>query len=189
MQANDIAELTAKKALNKKAYEEVISILMKTYGNEIYRFCVSMLNNSSDAHDVLQNVFIQAFKALKKFESKSSFRTWLYVIARNRCLDEIKKRKRFDARIDFVDELPDSAGEPEPLGDIGDDPFITKVLRDCLGKLSSSVRTALILRFQSGHSYAEAASVLDEKAGTLQARVSRALPVLRECVENNGVTL
>ncbi len=188
MPLNEIAERKAQQALKNQALEDVVSILMKSYGDEIYRFCKSMLNNASDAQDVLQTVFVQAFQGLGKFESKSSFRTWLYVIARNRCLDEIKKAKRFDARVEFTDQLPEVSSADESTN-TSSDPLMSEVLRRCMEKLSDAVRAAILLRFQSEHSYEEAAVILQEKAGTLQARVARAMPTLRRCVEDNGVRL
>lgn len=189
MPLNEIAEQQAQRALKTRVHQEVVSILMKAYGDELYRFCQSMLNNPSDAQDVLQITFVQAFKGLAKFESKSSFRTWLYVIARNRCLDEIKKAKRFDARVEFTDEVPEPTDLRSKSSELEGDPFMQEVLRKCMAKLSDSVRAALLLRFQSEHSYEEAGAILQEKAGTLQARVARALPALKRCVEENGVTL
>ena len=189
MPLNEIAERKAQQALTTRGHKEVVSILMKAYGDELYCFCQSMLNNPSDAQDVLQITFVQAFNGLDKFESKASFRTWLYVIARNRCLDEIKKAKRFDARMEFTDEVPETDISSIISSDLEDDPFMRKVLLQCMSKLSDSVRTALLLRFQSEYSYEEAAKIVQEKPGTLQARVARALPTLRRCIEESGVSI
>jgi len=193
MPYNEIAEHKATLALKQNDFETAVTVLMNTYGTDIFRFCHSMLNNTSDAQDVLQTVFLQAFKALDKFAGDSTFRTWLYAIARNRCLDHLKKNKRLHARVEFTDDVP----EPDPdevsaksrSNTASFDPFLSKVLLDCMEKLSGPVRSAILMRFQSEHSYEEAANVLQEKAGTLQARVARALPTLRKCIEDNGVTL
>ena len=184
MAYNEIAEHKAQLALIENDNETAVTVLMQTYGNDIYRFCRSMLNNSADAQDVLQTVFIQAFNGFSKFRGNSNFRTWLYSIARNRCLDHIKKNRRLNQRVRFVDELPEQVVQEDAY-----DPFMSKIIRQCLAKLSAKVRTAILLRFQSGHSYEEAAIVVQEKAGTLQARVARALPTLRRCIEDNGIVL
>ena len=189
MAYNEIAERQALIALKEQAYEKAVTILMKTYGDDIFRFCQSMLNNKADAQDVLQVVFIQAYQGLEKFHGNSNFRTWLYSITRNRCLDHLKKGRRLLKRVDFVDELPEPTLQVHQDQRDQQDPFINEILRHCLGELSNSARTAILLRFQSEHSYEEAALVVQEKAGTLQARVARALPVLRRCVEGHGVAL
>jgi DNA-directed RNA polymerase specialized sigma24 family protein len=61
-----------------------------------------------------------------------------------------------------------------------------EALRRCLGELSPHVRTAVLLRFQEGFSYEEMARAVRERAPALQARVARALPVLRRCLEGRG---
>lgn len=186
MAYNEQAEQKALLAINNAAYETALKILMDAYGTDILRFCDSLVKNESDAQDMLQNVFIQAHKNFASFKGESQIRTWLYTIARNRCLDLIKSKKRLNAHMDFVYDVPDSANEEACSRP---DPFASKVIRDCLEKLSSNVRQAMLLRFQSDYSYEEAAKILQEKPGTIQARVSRALPTLKRCVEDNGVTL
>ena len=188
MAYNEIAERKALNALNDDAHEPVVTILMNTYGDDIFRFCGSMLHSDDDAQDVLQTVFIQAYQGLAGFNQQSTFRTWLYSIARNRCLDHIKSKNRLHKRVEFVDEVPEfDATDNHNLDN--QDPFATEILNKCLGQLSNSVRAAVLLRFQAGHSYEEAAKILSEKAGTLQARVTRSLPTLRRCVESHGVAL
>ncbi len=186
MPLDDLVEQTAKNALAKGQQHEALTCLMRAYGDEIFRFCVSQLASRSDAQDVLQTVFVQAYQGLEKFEGKSAFRTWLFAIARHRCLDHIKIARRRQARVEFVDEVP----EPPPdIDATPTDPQLTRALRRCLDALPESVRTVVLLRFQAGFSYAELAQQSKEKAGTLQARVVRALPTLRRCLEAGGVTL
>lgn len=187
MAFNEIAEHKARIALKRNASEQAISILMKTYGDELFRFCNSILSNRADAQDVLQTVFIQAHQGFEKFRGESNFRTWLYTISRNRCFDYLKAKRRLANRVEFVEIIPDQVSQSHSGDD--NDHILSEVLRRCLSKLSTSSRTAVFLRFQSEHSYQEAATIVQEKAGTLQARVARALPLLRRCVEESGVTL
>ena len=189
MAYDEIAERRALTALQSGALETALTILMKAYGDDIFRFCQSLLNNATDAQDVLQQVFLQAFKNLKGFKEQSTLRTWLYSIARNKCLDHIKKSQRLEKRIEFVDDAPERSAPSEPDANDSNDHLAADILQRCLDRLSVSAKTAVVLRFHSDYSYQEAAEMLNEKAGTLQARVARALPVLRRCVEENGVQL
>ncbi len=186
MAYNEQAEQKALLAINNAAHETALKILMNAYGTDILRFCDSLVKNESDAQDMLQNVFIQAHKNFSTFKGESQIRTWLYTIARNRCLDLIKSRKRMSNHLEFVDEVPESSGaETEETSDM----LAAKIIRGCLDKLSNDVKQAMLLRFQSDHSYEDAAKILQQKPGTIQARVTRALPTLKRCVEENGVTL
>ena len=64
---------------------------------------------------------------------------------------------------------------------------VARVLESCLRGLAPRVRTAVLLRYQQGLSYPEIARLSNEKAPALQVRVSRALPLLRRCLEEKGV--
>jgi RNA polymerase sigma-70 factor, ECF subfamily len=69
-----------------------------------------------------------------------------------------------------------------PAGELLDDAQLREALLACLGELDEPIRTALLLRFQQGFTFPEMAVICGEQAGTLQARVARALPVLRAAI-------
>ena len=186
MGLDELAEKKAQLACDEGDYHAGVTTLMNAYGRQILNFCATTLNDENGAHDVLQVVFVQAFQALEKFDRKSTYRTWLYSIARHRCLDTLKSKRRLEARVDFVSEPPDT--EVDSATEESDS-LEQRILHECLGKLDQETRTAILLRFQASYSYAELAQIIHQKAGTLQARVTRALPRLRRCIEDNGVTL
>src|SRR5687767_9956441 len=67
-----------------------IRIAMQTYGDAVYRYCRQMIKDATRADDVHQQVFIEAYRDLGRFAGRSSVRTWLFGIARHRCLDALK---------------------------------------------------------------------------------------------------
>jgi RNA polymerase sigma factor (sigma-70 family) len=166
--------------------------LMHDHGEQIHRFCVSMLGERSLADDVQQAVFVQAYEALASFRGEGSWRAWLFAIARHRCLDAARARKRWRWR--FL--LAGDAGEASKVGAAAaravpvsaevehtseTDPR-GQALRDCLRALAPHVRVAVLMRYEQGLSYDEIARMSRERAPAIQARVARALPVLRDCV-------
>ncbi|MFK8016041.1 MAG: RNA polymerase sigma factor [Gammaproteobacteria bacterium] len=186
MPLDETAERAALQALDNNQSEHALRRLMQAYGTEIYRFCYSFMKNRSDAEDMLQLTFMQAYEALEGHSSKSSLRAWLYTIARNRCLDKLKAERRLQTRVAFVEEPPES---PMESGDpVGDDQLVA-ALRNCLARVSTAVRTAVLLRFQRELSYPEMEAILQESAKTLQVRVSRALPELHRCLLRQGISL
>ncbi len=189
MPYNEIVELKALRSIKTNAYEKAIKLLMDAYGDDIFRFCYSMLDHKHDAQDTLQNIFIQAYNGLSSFKEQSSFRTWLYAIARNRCLDLIKKNRRMNKHLVFSEDVPEQGSTAGDSIENSQDRFVQSIIQHCLDALAPSVKCAVLLRFQSGCSYQEAAAIVQEEAGTLQARVARALPRIRLCVEEKGVTL
>ena len=66
--------------------------MVELYSEQIYRVALKMLNNESDAEDILQETFLKAFNAVKNFQERSSISTWLYRIAVNESLMLIRKR-------------------------------------------------------------------------------------------------
>ncbi len=181
---NDIAEERAGQKVGAGKFGDAIAALMDAYGNQLFRYCASMLSSDEEAQDVLQITFLQAYDGLEAFERRSTFRTWLFSIARNRCLDRIKTNRRHGERVTYAESPPEQSTEHEMT-----DPKVNQILELCLETLSPMARSAVLLRYQSDLTYSELAAILDEKPGTVQARVARSLPVLKRCVEENGLTL
>jgi RNA polymerase sigma-70 factor (ECF subfamily) len=156
--------------------------LMQRHGRAVYRYCRIALGDPVLADDIHQQVFIEAFRDLPRFAARSTLRTWLFGIARHRVLDAAKRRRRACAHIDVAAgaDLPD----PRPSACDGlDDAELQAALVTCLAALAAPSRAAVLLRYQQGLTYEEMAEACGEKAGTLQARVSRALRRLRDRIE------
>ena len=164
--------------------------LMQAHGATVYAHCVRVVKDPTLAQDVQQQVFLEAFRDLPGFGGRSALRTWLISIANHRCLDAIKARRRREDRISGDDNAVVSVPDASPnAGEQLDGQRRARVLDECLGGLSESVRVAVLTQFNAGLSYDEMSAMFGERAGTLQARVTRALPVLRRCLESKGVTL
>lgn len=164
-------------------------ILMSEYGADIHRYCYKILRSRAAADDVHQLVFIHAFESFGSFSGQSSLRTWLYGIANHRCLDALKANRRWFHRFKLVAESDDEV-DPAPSGeDRALAKGIAEALDGCLEKLEPHIRVAVVLRYQEGFSYEQMAHICQEKPATLQARVARAMPLLRRCLENKGVDL
>jgi RNA polymerase sigma-70 factor (ECF subfamily) len=155
---------------------------MRRHGAAVHRYCREALRDGALADDVHQQVFIEAFRDLPRFEGRSTVRAWLLAIARNRVLDAVRARSRAQSHIEEA-ECPDMA-DPRPLpSESIDDTRLREALVASLGKLDHDVRTAVLLRYQQGFTFEEMAEICCEKPGTLQARVARALPQLRAHIE------
>jgi RNA polymerase sigma-70 factor (ECF subfamily) len=181
-------EREALEALDRNDPRAALALLMDAYGAPVYRFCRRTVGDEELARDVHQTTFVQAFEGLARFSRRSSVRTWLFSIARHRCLDALKvgrrRQRRFEPMALDADEPDaevryDDAGAEERL--ISSQRSIS--LRRCLERLAPAARTAVLLRFQEDLSYPEIARISGERPPTLQARVARALPVLRRCLE------
>ncbi len=182
-------ELEVAEALNGGDRKHALTLLMGAYGDSLYRFCRQMTRDESLAEDVHQMTFVQAYQGLDDFAYRSSFRTWLFSIARHRCLDALKILRRRRARFELVDEPPHRPDDTDSADQRLEAVDRSLTLERCLAALAPRVREAILLRFREESSYAEMALVCREKPATLQARVARAMPVLRHCLEEGGVAL
>ena len=174
-------EAEAFAALDRSDWNAALTFLMETYGDPIYRHCRHVIGVKHLADDVHQIVFVEAYRDLPRFKRRSSLRTWLYTIARHRCIDALRVLRRRTAR---EQEIFDAAldGEAHVANR-----SLNAALADALASLPPDTRIAVLLRFQEGLTYEEMAEVCEERPATLQARVSRALPVLRKWLEERGV--
>jgi RNA polymerase sigma-70 factor (ECF subfamily) len=171
--------------IRKHNLTDALRLMMRRHGTALYRYCREALRDTALADDVHQQVFIQAYRDLPRFEGRSSVRTWLFAIARHRVLDAAKARRRSQARTqaELVElaEVPDP--RPSPLDSL-DDEQLRRALVASLGDLGEDARTAVLLRYQQGFTFQEMSEICGEKPGVLHARVTRALRRLREQIES-----
>lgn len=180
-------------ALARRDWKAGVTLLMQRYGQAIYRFCRQMIGDDALAEDVHQLTFTQAFTDLPTFSGRSLVRTWLFSIARHRCSDALKARRRRSLRFQPLTPEAITAAEKterEPAPDERmDRQQMVAALEQCLERLAPSVRMVVLLRYAEGFSYEDLSRICGERAGTLQARVARAIPVLRECLEQRGARI
>jgi RNA polymerase sigma-70 factor, ECF subfamily len=164
-----------------------IAALMDTHGKAVFTLCARVLRDRTLAEDVLQQVFLEAHRDIDRFEGRSSFAAWLLGIAGHRCQDALKAQRRRLQRIESDDQTVSRFADPgETPTDRLERIRITAALDECMTALSDEVRMTVLLRFQHGKSYHEMSAQLGAKPTTLHARVARALPVLKRCLECKG---
>jgi RNA polymerase sigma-70 factor (ECF subfamily) len=162
---------------------------MAAYGRMVYAYCCRMLVDPDQAKDVHQTTFVQAFEDLDRFDERSSLRTWLFGIARHRCLDALKARRRRQHRLDSLEVVQHVADPSVGVEEMAAARERRVALTACLEQLEPHERDAVMLRFEHEFSYPEMAVICKKRAPALQARVARALPKLRECLQSKGVGL
>jgi RNA polymerase sigma-70 factor (ECF subfamily) len=182
-------ELPARLALERGRRERALELLMDLYGRDIHRYCSSLLGDEVQADDLLQTVFLEAFQHLGAWEGRASLKTWLFGIARHRCLDDLRRRKRW-RRVFHPFGEPEAADASAPEADRADEldaPALSATLEDCLQRLGPEARDAVVLRFRHEVSYEEASVMTGQTAGALRVRVCRAVVALRRCLGRKGV--
>lgn len=165
--------------------DEALKILMAVYGAPITAFALRIVRNRELASDVRQQVFLEAFQAIDGFEGRGSLWSWLCGIAYHRSLDERRRLRRPGAgqALEALDEL---VGHADPAID-ADQVAKRRALEQCLGKLTLDLRTQLLMRCFLGLSYAEIGETVGAAHSTVQVRISRILPRLRQCLRGEGL--
>lgn len=183
-------ELLIKRA--KKGDSKAFSALLNEYLSMIYNIAYRMTGNPDDASDMTQEVMIKLFKNLDSFNQKSKFSTWVYRVATNTCLDELKKiRRKQTLSLDAEYETDDGSVsfEQEDLSPTPDEQAETNELKDIVARaitrLGEEHRAVIVLRDIKGLSYGEIAEILNCSDGTVKSRLSRARAKLKEILEKD----
>src|SRR5919108_2036642 len=187
----------------KQGSEEAYRKLVEPHRSELHAHCYRMLGSVQDAEDALQEALLRAWKALPKFEGRSSLRSWLYRIATNTSLDAIERRPKRILPIDYGPPADDAVvGEPlvesvwiEPYPDetLGlEDGYASPDARyeqresvelafiAALQHLPARQRAVLILREVLGFSAKEVAETLETTVASVNSALQRARAAVDE---------
>lgn len=163
------------------------SVLVERYQRQLYWSCVRLLGDADEAEDVVQEAFVKAYERLGDYDPTYRFHTWIYSIARNRCLNVLRKRKVWGllsfqdpegAPIVAADDSADRGIENQELG---------LALTECRATLPSEQRECFDLRHAEAFTYREIAVALGIPEGTVMSRLGRAREKMRICLESKGV--
>lgn len=180
--ADEEAPLRA--ALDAGDRKRALSGLMRLYGEAVFDHCQWMLKDRARAEDVSQKTFIQAYESFGSFAGRSSLRSWLFGIARHRCLDEIKASRRSGRQV--ASGPPPEVGQAPVAEERLHETELTAALEKCLDDLPPHARMVVLMRYREEMSYEEIGAALREKPKTVERRVSRAMPLLRDCMAEKG---
>lgn len=171
----------------QKGDKRAFDLLVRKYQHKVISLISRYINNASDVHDVAQEAFVKAYRALGTFRGDSAFYTWLYRIAVNSAKNHITAQSRRPpsndvdaADAEFYDggDVLHETASPEALALTSE---IKQVVFDTIESLPADLKTAITLRELEGLSYEEIATAMDCPVGTVRSRIFRA----REVIDNN----
>jgi RNA polymerase sigma-70 factor (ECF subfamily) len=168
----DVALIERARRGDSKAFER----LYRDHVGRVHGLCLRMTRNPDLAADCAQDAFIKAWKALPKFEARSSFSTWLHRIAVNTVLE----KRRGSASAEIAVEDPNDFEEPQM---VLDSPVEEEELEAAIASLPQGARDALVLCGVYGYEHSEAASMLGIAVGTCKAQLHRARGLLKDRLE------
>lgn len=167
------------------AFEE----LVRRYEKRVYAVALRSSGSPEDAADIVQEVFLRAWRSIESFRGDSGFSTWLFRITMNMCVDFARHKHTQPQTQSIVDEeenerqVPDTAPTPEEHLENRE---LGRELAAALEEISEEHRRIVLLRDVSGMSYTEIADVLEISEGTVKSRLSRARIALRKVLLKRG---
>jgi len=165
-------------ALVRRGRDDAFDVLVDRYRPRLLAFCRNMMRSSEDAEDVLQEVFVNAYRAMRADDRPIQAKAWLYRIARNRCLNEL--RRNTAAGVESMDVF--ETNEPTAIETVERREHIEEIVRD-VKRLPEQQRAALLLREMEGLPYQQIADVLETTVPSVKSLLVRARMGLAEGAE------
>ncbi len=175
----------------RKGDQQAYADLMGRYRDSVYFMLLKMVNNPSDAEDLMIEAFGKAFKSIDQYTPSFAFSTWLFKIATNNCIDFIRRKRASLISIDQSNDDQDTqsitiqSDTPDPEEYMINEQKII-LLRDVVSKLKPRYRTLVELRYFKEYSYEEISEELDVPLGTVKAQLFRARELLFNILKHSA---
>ena len=159
----------------------LFEILMRRHNERLYRAARAILRDDSEAEDVMQQAYVNAYAHLRQFHGRAMFSTWLTRIAVNEALARVRRKRTYECvdedTLDvesFMEHVETS--NPERQAATGE---LRAVLEQAIDRLADGAREVFVLREVEGMSTAEVATALDVSEDVVKTRLSRARAAIR----------
>src|SRR5262245_32633658 len=166
---------------DREAFRE----LFEAHKDRVWTVALRFTGDESAARDVTQQVFLKLFTSIAGFRHESNFKTWLYRMVANECMDEFRKRRRL-VPLDFLRPAPgDERDEDRGVGEMEDwrqEPLqeerltrleVSEAVLAALAQLKPKLRMAIVLKYFEDLSYEQMAETLGCSMGTVASRLNR----------------
>ncbi|CAN5231659.1 sigma-70 family RNA polymerase sigma factor [soil metagenome] len=185
---SDHALIEATRNGDETAFEEIVNRYRNSITNYLYRF----LNDYEEAVDLAQETFVRVYFALDRYHTQFAFSTYIYRIATNLAISEIRRRKRrrLLSLTGLFQSEDDSAVEFQPTDHriLQDDELVederSEVIAKAIAALPEKYRVPVVLRDIEGKSYDEIAEIMELGLGTTKSRISRGRGLLKEKLQH-----
>ena len=172
----------------KKGDEDAFAEIMTRYRSQITNYLYRFLNDYEEAVDLAQETFVRVYFAIDRYHTEYAFSTYIYRIATNLAISEIRRRKRrrlvsLTGLFQYTDEEAQDFNPPDEKS-LPDENLIeseqSQTIARAIATLPEKYRAPIILRDIEGRSYEEIAQIMELGLGTTKSRISRARGLLRE---------
>ncbi len=163
---------------------EAFGMLVRRYEQKLLRYGRRFLSGREDIEDIVQEVFLRAYENLRSFDKSRRFSPWIYRIAHNAFVNEMRRATRHPTTVFDADVLIPHRTQESPEDD-HDRAEMREFLRKGLDKLDQKYREPLILYYFEELSYASISDVLHIPVSTVGVRINRGRTALRKILSTN----
>ena len=166
--------------------QEAFARLVQRYSSSLFNFICRFLSDYDAASDILQQVFTQLYISLPNLRTGEPLKAWLFQVARNRCLDELRRKRVIhfselqtpgeDDELSPLAIIPDTGPLPEEIAEHHD---LQVILQRAIDALPPKFRAVVLLRYASQLSFSEIGQALQMPEATAKTYFQRAKPLLR----------
>lgn len=157
--------------------EAVYTDIVNTYLDDIYSYAVYMLGDSMDADDIVQQTFVSLYQQLPKLHTEVSVKPWLFTVARNKCLDFIKKKKPV-LFSEISDDALDIPSEDASIEAQMDSEQFTELVLGYIHKLPVAYRDVLVCKITTDDTFETIAQDLGQPVNTVKSNFYRGKKLL-----------
>ncbi len=158
----------------EKALEELIRLMQA----RVFAYCYSLVGSAEDAEELTSEVFFQVWKSAGKFKGEGRASTWILGIARNLCMNHLRKKRLHFLELLETDAVVEEEEDPYP--------YSPEEVGRAMEKLSPAHREVLYLAFYEELTYSEIAKLLGVPENTVKTRVFHAKKKLKELLKDEG---
>jgi RNA polymerase sigma-70 factor (ECF subfamily) len=165
---------------------QAFTMLVERYEGKVFRLCSTLLKDAALAQDTAQDAFLRVWRALDRYNPASgALSTWIYAIARNRCLSVLERQPHVHDSLSQTDtwEQATQIASPKATNDAASLAW----LRTQVDALPTAYRNSLTLFYYEDHSLSEVASMLGLPEGTVKTHLHRARAALHSALRQGGV--
>ncbi len=165
---------------------QAFEVLVNRYRNDVFALSTRFVRNREEAWDISQEVFVKAYRSLKRFRGDAGFKTWLLRITANHSKDWLKKRRLDTVAFDDRIESGATSSRPDP-GQSAVARELGETIQKAIDQLPHKHKLAFVLREFEGLSYQEMAEVMQCSQGTVMSRLHHARKKLQNALTEMGV--
>ena len=169
--------------------QTAFEMLVSRYNTPLFNFICHCLGDYDLACDILQQVFLQLYISMPTLRTGEPLKAWLFQVARNRCLDELRRKRAIhfseleasndDDDLSPLDIMPDLHPQPDEMAERND---LQQKLRQAIDTLPPKFRSVVLLRYAGQLSFSEIGKTLNMPEATAKTYFQRARPLLRQAM-------